>query len=130
MSNYKKGPWDDVDHEAGETEAAHIGMNQRLTEYPEVDHQMDHYHGTGYSYLEWIVKHSVDPWARRAVRQALAAFRRAEEMEAINEEHVEASREELVKAREHNHNVIGIAEQNRRPKAHVNGAGRAMEARP
>ena len=128
MSNYKKGPWDDVDHEAGETEAAHIGMNQRLTEYPEVDHQMDHYQETGYSYLEWIVKHSVDPWARKAVRQALAVFRRAEELEAINEEHVEASREELDKAREHNHNVIGIAEENRRPKVHANGAAEKVAA--
>ena len=130
MANYKKGPWDDVDHEAGETEAAHVGMNQRLTEYPEVDRQMDHYQDSGYSYLEWIVKHSVDPWAIRAARQALAAFRRAEELEAINEEHVEASREELVRAREHNHNVVGIAEENRRPRVHVNGAGRAVEARP
>ena len=108
-------------HEAGETEAAHVGIDQQLTEYPEVDHQMDHYQYTGYSYLEWIVKHSVDPWARKAARQALAAFRRAEEFEAINEEHVDASREELAKAREHNHNVIGIAEENRRPVVHANG---------
>ena len=126
MGNYKKGPWDQVDHEAGETEAAHIGMNQQLTEYPEVDHQMDRYQETGYSYLEWIVKHSVDPWARRAARQALAAFHRAEEMEAICEEHVEASREELVKARAHNHNVIGVAEQNR--GVHVNGADSKVAA--
>ena len=82
MANYKKGPWDQVDQEAGETEAAHIGIDQRLTEYPDL----------GYIFVKEIVKHSVDPWARKSARQALAAFRRAETLETIN-----------------------IAEENRRP---------------
>ena len=105
MANYKKGPWDQVDQEAGETEAAHIGIDQRLTEYPDL----------GYIFVKEIVKHSVDPWARKSARQALAAFRRAETLETINEEHVAHASEELLKARGHNHNVIGIAEENRRP---------------
>ena len=115
MANYKKGPWDQVDQEAGETEAAHIGIDQRLTEYPEGDRQMDRYQDLGYIFVKEIVKHSVDPWARKSARQALAAFRRAETLETINEEHVAHASEELLKARGHNHNVIGIAEENRWP---------------
>ena len=69
-----------------ETGAVHLG---RKEQYPEVDGQMDSCRDIGYVYLEWIAECSLDPWARRAAQQALAALRLAEEkMEAINEEHV------------------------------------------
>ena len=121
MGNYKKDEWDDVDHEAGETEAAHIGIDQRLTDYPETDRLMDERQEKAYRILRLVVKYCPIPWVRDAVRQALALLAEAEELEAVNEENVAVSRDELEKAREHNHNVIGIAEENRGPKAHANG---------
>ena len=33
----------------------------------------------GYIFLEWIAECSMDPWAKKAARQAMAAFRRADQ---------------------------------------------------
>ena len=49
--------------------------------------------------------------AARALKEAQAAFKQAECWEAINEENVAHAGEGLAKARKHNHNVIGMGEE-------------------
>ena len=115
--NYRKGPWDSVSEKALDTEANHSVAHSNLNLFDEADVQMDTHQEVGYAYVRWINEHSPDAESRRAAQQALTAFGQAEVWETLNERNVTDGHGAVIRARNTNHTVIGIAEDNCRAAA-------------
>ena len=121
--NYRKGVWDSVSETALDTEASHSIADSNLRMFGDTDEQMDSNQQVGYAFVRWARENSTEATVCRALDQALSAFGQAEIWESLNEENVADGHGAVLRARQSNHGVIGIAEDNRRAAAQAQRNG-------
>ena len=109
--NYKRGPLHDARDTALDTEADLSMAKEDLSLFPVIEHQMDSWQDKGYAQVQRIAENSTDLDARTAAGVALHFFAEAERLQAINDEHVAECEHEVCDASDHNHDVIGILEE-------------------
>ncbi len=115
--NYRKGPWDGVSDRALDTEASHSIADSNLGLFKTADEQMDYWQERVDENLSLIRAYPTSPRVPEWTAAAQYARTWVEHWEKVNEDNVADAHGAVSRARVSNHDVLAIAETERRAAA-------------